>query len=289
MPAIDLILNLAGLLLWLNWRSAHFDPLLKRTPATLVGTLRPAQSRGGKRWVLLAGLAALVAVRSVVYWELGSAVDWTPKLNLGLVVLAFRGDSYPAAISFAGTLLFSMLSLMRLLMIFYFWLFALALINRRDTEAEPLQKLIRMHLGLMANWPWAAQLLTPLAASATLWLALNPVLVSVGVLDRAHSLAHLAGQAALVSAGLVLSLNYLLCSLLLLHVVLTYVYLGSSPLWDFVSHTARHLSAPFRSLQFARIDLAPLAAALLVATALHWIPNLLVRELLKRNLTLWPQ
>ena len=129
----------------------------------------------------------------------------------------------------------------------------------------------------------------PLLASAGLWLALNPVLVSVGVLDRAHSIAHLGGQAALVSAGLVLSLKYLLCSLLLLHVVLTYVYLGSSPLWDFVSNTAKNLSAPFRWLRFARIDLAPIAAALLVFTALHWIPNLLVRELLRRNLALWPQ
>jgi hypothetical protein len=35
MALIDLILNLAGLLLWLNWRSVRFDPLGKRTPATL--------------------------------------------------------------------------------------------------------------------------------------------------------------------------------------------------------------------------------------------------------------
>lgn len=289
MPVIDLILNLAGLLLWLNWRSAHFDPLLKRVPVTLVGTLRPAETRVGRRWVLLAGLAALVTVRAALYWEIGSAVNWSPKLNLGLVVLAFRGDSYPAAISLRGTLLFSLLSLVRFLMIFYFWLIVLALINRRSSESEPLQKLIRLHLGPVGNWPWAAQLLIPLLASAGLWLALNPVLVSMGVLDRAHSAAHLAGQAAWVSAGLVLSLKYLFCSLLLTHIVLTYVYLGSSPLWDFVSNTARNLSAPFSALRFAKIDFAPLAAALLVVAALHWIPNLVLSELLRRNLTLWPQ
>ena len=42
MGFVDFILNLAGLLLWINWRAAMFDPLGKRTPATLIGTLRRA-------------------------------------------------------------------------------------------------------------------------------------------------------------------------------------------------------------------------------------------------------
>ena len=42
MGTVDFILNLAGLLLWLNWRSNRFDPLVRRSPATLMGTLRPA-------------------------------------------------------------------------------------------------------------------------------------------------------------------------------------------------------------------------------------------------------
>ena len=39
MGLIDFILNLAGVLLWLGWRSIRFDPLGRSTPATLVGTL----------------------------------------------------------------------------------------------------------------------------------------------------------------------------------------------------------------------------------------------------------
>ena len=42
MGLIDFILNLAGLLLWLNWRAAKADPLGKPAPATLIGTLRRA-------------------------------------------------------------------------------------------------------------------------------------------------------------------------------------------------------------------------------------------------------
>jgi hypothetical protein len=42
---VDFILNLAALLLWINWRALPFDPLNKRRPATLIGTLRPAGRR----------------------------------------------------------------------------------------------------------------------------------------------------------------------------------------------------------------------------------------------------
>ena len=57
MGYVDFILNLAGLLLWLNWRSIRFDPLVKRTPATLMGTLRPAAPKKLRRWHLLVLLA----------------------------------------------------------------------------------------------------------------------------------------------------------------------------------------------------------------------------------------
>ena len=60
MGYVDFILNLAGLLLWLNWRSVRFDPLAKRTPATLMGTLRPAAPKKIRRWHLLAVIAGLL-------------------------------------------------------------------------------------------------------------------------------------------------------------------------------------------------------------------------------------
>ena len=57
MGIVDFILNLAGLLLWLNWRSNRFDPLVKRLPATLMGTLRPRRAQTLRRWHLLAFIA----------------------------------------------------------------------------------------------------------------------------------------------------------------------------------------------------------------------------------------
>ena len=77
MGIIDFILNLAGLLLWLNWRALRFDPLGKRTPATLIGTLRRAEPRafaamafaGSPRRAAAAARGVLLADRSGV--ELG--------------------------------------------------------------------------------------------------------------------------------------------------------------------------------------------------------------------------
>lgn len=289
MPVIDFILNIAGLLLWLNWRSLHFDPLLRRAPATLVGTLRPAEPQPGKGWPLLAGLGLLLLVRAILYWDLGPAVNWTPQLDLGVVALAFRSDSYPPGSSLRATLLFSLLSFLRLLLVFYFWLLVLGAIKRPSTEPEPIQKLIRLHLGRLGSWPWPAQLILPLLLAAALWVLLHPVLVGLDVINRAHSLGHLAGQAGLVSAGLLLTLKYLLPTILLLHFVLTYVYLGRSAFWDFISGTARTLLTPLRFLRLGKVDFAPLVGTVLLVALLHWLPNLLEHDLLSRNLTLWPQ
>ena len=89
MGLIDFILNLAGVLLWLSWRSIGMDPLVRTTPATLVGTLRRAEPRRLKGWQFLVGLAALLLLRAVLYRQIGPAADWTPKLDLFFVVLAF--------------------------------------------------------------------------------------------------------------------------------------------------------------------------------------------------------
>src|SRR5512141_1371778 len=122
MGLINLILNLAGVLLWLSWRSVRFDPLAKTTPATLVGTLRRAEPHRLKRWHLLAGLVGLLVVRAVLYWQLGPAVDWTPHLHLRGVGIAipFRSDSL------LRMLLFSGLSFALTLGLCYLWLLFLS-------------------------------------------------------------------------------------------------------------------------------------------------------------------
>ncbi|HWW02711.1 MAG TPA: hypothetical protein VNZ64_23630 [Candidatus Acidoferrum sp.] len=289
MGVVDFILNLAALLLWLSWRSLHFDPLAQSTPATLVGTLRRAEPRRWKGWQLLAGLVLLLALRPVLYRGVGSAAGWTPRLDLGVVALAFRSDSFPAGISLRTTALYSVLSFGRLLLVFYFWLLIVGLINRGTAEPDPIQKVVRLHLGRIARWPWPLQLLLPILLTAILWVALHPLLVSMDVLTPTRSPAHLAEQGLLVGVGLFFTLKFLLPVFLLLHLLVSYVYVGTNPLWDFVSTTSHNLLRPIKALRYGKLDLAPVAGVLLTLVLLHWLPNLVLRWLLERNLTLWPQ
>ena len=132
MSLIDLILNLAGLLLWFNWRSMRFDPLAHSSAATLAGTLKRAEPRRLRGWQFLAGLGGLLLLRALLYWQVGGAAGWTPRLDLTWVVLAFRCDRLAMRGDVLGSaLLYSVLSFVRLLAVFYFWLLALAVINRK--------------------------------------------------------------------------------------------------------------------------------------------------------------
>jgi uncharacterized protein YggT (Ycf19 family) len=285
MGLIDFILNLAGILLWLSWRSLRFDPLVITSPATLVGTLRRAEPRRLKGWQLLAGLAALLLLRALLYRQIGPAADWTPKLNLFFVVLAFRSDLWLPITSY------SVLSFARLLFVCYFWLLALATINRRSAESDPLLKMLRLHLGPLARWPRLVQLVLPLLLVAALWVALHPLLVRLEIINRVQSNVHLAEQGLLIGTALYFSLQYLLPVFLFLHLIGSYVYLGTSPLWDFVGATARNLLAPLRRLplRMARFDFAPLAGVILIFALLHWLPCFILGQMARNKVSPWPQ
>jgi len=285
MPFTDFILNLAALLLWLSWRSRHFDPLARTVPATLVGTLRPAAPRRLKGGHLLVALVLLLLLRGLLYNQIGSPADWTPKMDLGLVVLAFRSDQ-PGSV-----FLFSLLSFLRVLIIFYFWLLILALLNRDRAEAEPVAKMLRLHLGPVARWAWPLQLVFPVLVLAVFWVALHPLLVRLEVLNKARSIVPLFEQGTLIGLSLFFTLKYPLPIFLFLYLIASYIYLGRNPVWDFVASTSRSLLAPLSRfpLQLARLDLAPVAGVLLLFLLLQWFPNFVLGKLAERNLTLWPQ
>jgi uncharacterized protein YggT (Ycf19 family) len=282
---LDFILNVVCLLLWLSWRSVHLDPLANSTPATLAGTLKKTERTRFKGWQFLVGLIVLLALRAVAYWQLGSPVNWTPKLDLGFVVLSFRSETLKTVT------LYSLLSFLRFVLIFYFWLMVLSAANRATVEPDPISRLIRLHLGSVAGWAAAAQLIAPCLLGASLWLLLHGLLVQSGVIARLNSSTHLAGQALMVGASLWLSLKWLVPPILLLHVVNSYVYLGGNPLWEFVATTSQSLLQPLHRvpLRVRRIDLTPVAAIILVVLLLHWLPHYATWQMARRNLTIWPQ
>ncbi len=287
---IDFILNLAGLLLWLSWLSVRLDPLTRTTPATLTGTLRRAQPRRVKRWHFLAALGGLLLIRAWFYGQLGPAVEWTPKLDLGVVTLAFplarRGHMY-----FTSALLFSVLSFVRILAVFYAWLLFLLVVNRGARQQDPVQKLIRLQLGRMGGWPWILLAVLPLVAAAGLWIAVHPALLATGIATRAQSAWHLVAQGLLIGLSSLFSLKYLIPPLLFLHMVASYVYFGMSPFWDFVGTTSRHLLVPLNRLplRIGKVDFTPLAGIIVTLLLLHALPEFVLAKLNAYDRTIWPE
>lgn len=264
MALIDFILNIAALLLWLNWRSAGFDPLTKSTPTTLVGTLRRAEPSKTKGWYFFIGVVALLILRALLYWQVGTSVDWMPTLKLGPISISFRTDFFSRA------LLFSVLSFGVTLIIFYVWLLFFSIVNGQSEDADPLQKLVRLHLDWVERWPWPIKLLLPLIFVTALWYAVNPLLARWEVIPAGKSALHRLEQASTIGLGVYLAWKYLVAGLLVLYLISSYVYLGNHVVWSFLAVTGRNMLAPFRflPLRIGKIDFAPLfaIAAVLVAS-----------------------
>lgn len=294
---IDFILNIAGLLLWLNWRSIRLDPFQRTTPATLSGTLRRAEPMRLKRWHFLAALIALLVVRAFFYGQIGPAVGWTPRLHLSIITLAFP-LTRAGHIYYRSALLFSLLSFILVVVIFYLWLLAIAIVNRRVTNPDSLQKLLLVQLGRPARWPLLIQLALPFIICVALWMLCHPLLVRIDVISPVRSNVLLLEQGLVLGLSACYTLRFLLLAFLAVYTVISYVYLGSNPLWDFVSTTSRNLLSPFKRLplQFGKMDLAPMTALILILVVFYYPLPGYMRNFMDRphgaaryRLTFWPE
>ena len=262
MALIDLILNLAGLLLWLNWRSVRFDPLGRRTPATLIGTLRRAEPRRLRRWHLLAALGGLLLLRAVLYWQIGAGVGWAAgKLNLGIIELSFRSDS------FGRILLFSIFSFGLTLGVLYLGLLLLSILA--GPERLPFHRLVRMPLGGMDRWARGVKFLLPLMVTATFWWLASWLLAWLQVIPPLVSPAHRIEESLVIGLGSYLAWKYLIGVLLVLHLLNSYIYFGKHPFWAYVNAEAQTLLSPLRRvpLQAGKADFAPVVGIVLVFLA----------------------
>jgi hypothetical protein len=257
MGIIDFILNLAGLLLWLNWRSLRFDPLGQRTPATLIGTLRRAEPRRLRRWHLPAALGGLLLLRAVLYWQIGSGVGWAAgKLDLGIIELSFRSDS------FWRILLFSFFSFGLTLSVFYLWLLLFSILD----GPEPFHRLVRMQLSPVDRWPRWLKLSLPLILTALLWWLASWVLAWLAIVPPPVSAAHRIEESLIIGLGSYLAWKYVAGALLVLHLLNSYIYFGKHSFWYYVTAEAQTLLRPLRAvpLRAGKADFAPVVGIVLV-------------------------
>jgi uncharacterized protein YggT (Ycf19 family) len=267
MALIDFILNLAGLLLWLNWRSVRFDPLGRRTPATLIGTLRRAEPRRLRRWHLLAALGGLLLLRAGIYWQIGSAANWSGKLDLGITALSFSSNLSGPMLSFLRMLVFSIFSFGLMLGVFYLWLLLLSILA--GPEPLPFHRLVRMPLGGMDRWSRGVKFFLPLMVTATFWWLASWLLAWLQVILEPASPAHRIEEALVIGLGSYLAWKYLIGTLLVLHLLNSYIYFGKHPFWGYVNAEAQTLLSPLRvvPLRAGRVDFAPVVGIVLVFLA----------------------
>ena len=131
MGLLHFILNVAALLLWVNWRGMGFKEYVPYR-STLVHTLRSAELRPTQRWSYLFALAGLLLLRGILYQQVGAALKWVPVLDLGVLTLPFRSDLS------GRMMLYSFLSFVAVWLGFHLWLLLLSIVNRStpDTQTE---------------------------------------------------------------------------------------------------------------------------------------------------------
>jgi len=260
MGYVDFILNLAGLLLWIKWRSLPFDPFNKRTPATLVGTLRRAAPSRFRRWHLLAGIALLLILRALFYWQIGSAARWTGSLDFGVTTLYFRSDWLD------HILLYSVLSFVLTLSVFYVCLLLFSTLAGKAEEEQPVHRLVRMSLGEIDLWPRWARIILPLAVTALLWWLLSWWLAWLRIIPNPVSMPHRIISALVIGLGSYMVWKYAAAALLVLHLLNTYIYFGRHPFWNYVDATAQTLLQPLRKipLRAGRVDFAPVVGIAII-------------------------
>jgi uncharacterized protein YggT (Ycf19 family) len=273
---LDFILNLAALLLWLNWRASSMPEPAALPGKSLAATLRRAGGPRRADWGSLLLLVAILLVRALFYWQIGRALDWTALLDAQTVKVAFSSH-------FADRmLLYSLLTFGRMLLLAYAWLLLLSILQHGEPMGHA-QRLVAWQLGRVHRWPPVVKALLPFVLGTLAWAGLNAWLGGTLYLPEPEGAARLWAQSAAVGAVVYFAWLPLLTALLVLHLVESYVYLGKSAFWDFTSACARGLLRPLQKipLRAGRVDLMPLVMlAALIALAIYgrpWITKQLVQ------------
>ncbi len=264
---INLILNFAGLLLWLRWREKNIRALASRSQILLASALK--RTRPEKpRFVFFGGLLLLLSVRSIFYWQLGDSLRWIPAVKFGILPLSFRSDFFWRIFAF------SFCSFGETLGLFFLTLLFFSIVNEAEMETNVVQKFISAHLGWIDRLPVIAKVILPGILAMALWCVLSPALVATHLLPARKALWQIAAQGALLGAGVYVVWEYVIIATLIFYVLNSYIYFGTLPFWEFIDQTGRRLLKPlsFLSWRVGKIDFAPavaIAVVLLLCEGLH--------------------
>jgi uncharacterized protein YggT (Ycf19 family) len=272
MNVLDFVLNCAALLLWLNWWSRGLS-IPRAGGIALVRTLRRAEPLRRDRWTSPLVLVAMLLIRAIVYWQVGAATHWTPRLTLVAINVPFRSDSL------GRMLLFSFFSFLVFGGAFYFCAVLISALNHKLPAADPWQAFFRALLGPIDRFPRWFKFLLPFFVGIFFWIGVGPWLSSLGVQVPVKSFGHRVQEAVLVGISSWLAWKYAVAVVLVLHVVTSYVYFGAAPFWKFITETARNLLRPLEilPLRLGRVDFAPIVVLAVAFTVAELLARFLPR------------
>ena len=252
MSLIDFILNVAGLLLWLNWRAV---PPPAVAPEGAAGPALPQRAeRPRARWRYLLALLALLLLRAVFYWQAGAPLNWVPVIRLSAIALPFYSELR------GRMLMFSFFSFGATLGFFYLCLLLLSLVNGPVSDADPAPAAGAAAPGALERWPAVVKLLLPLLVTMALWCALNPLLLwRIDLVPRV-SAWHLLAQGAVIGLAAYFTLKFLVVAFLALYVLNSYLYLGEFRLFKFCQYYCKRPVASPPAAALARRPGGPGAA-----------------------------
>ena len=276
MSFLDSILNLVGLVLWIDWRSSK--AVVKNPPqgVTLAHSLQSTERQKTRPWISLGALVLLLGVRGFFYWNVGTAATWTPVLDLVAISLSWRSDLLPV------TMLFSVVSFGLTLFAYISGLLLLSCLHSRRGDEHQGERFVRFQLGWLDRLPWPFKLVLPFLIALGLWTGFNPLLAHLQMVPEPQSLAEIIREGAVLGLCIFIYWEWLLLPLFLLHFINTYVYLGHHPFWEYVSRTGGRLLWPLKFLRIGRLDLSPLAGMALVIWMFEYGLIPLIRELYQR-------
>jgi hypothetical protein len=268
---LDFLLNVVGLLLWFNWRASGIK-LAAPGVVSLAATIQRTDIIEPRRWFSFACLIALLIIRALLYCQIGSRVNWIATLDLTAITLPFRSDML------SRMFLFSVLSFSLALGIVYASLLLLSVVNEKSRTTDYFPRLIALQLGWIGKWFWPIRFVLAPIVAALLWMALSGLFVKSGIIPPPKNAAHEWQIAGVLALCLLVTWKYVLILFLGLHLLNTYVYLGNSSFWQFVTLTGNRLCLPLRwlPLRIGKLDLASPILIVGILIGSHYASNWLI-------------
>lgn len=268
LETINLLLNLAGLGLWIGAFVFSRAAVRLSRPLTLLSTLRPETSAARGRLVLLGNLTAMLVLRAAAYWNFSTPGGRLPSVDFGILLISFRPDL------FTELLAYSVGSFLVLLYLYYLWMLGISLCCRSSGPADSIENFVNQQLRFLASRHVGWKVFAALFAGAGLWLATGSALLvfGIGVIPREWSISTLLLQSPFVAVSLGCSFLLVMAAVLALHFINSYVYFGEHAVWPFIDRTAKVYLSPLRRfpLMLGRFDFAPILG-ILVFWFLNWI------------------